>query len=475
MERLLERLAAWPGTPAEVAADEAYWSEVRGLFAVDPTLTNLNNGGVSPSPCSVLAAMKRHLDHANQLPAHVLWEVLKPRREVVRQRLARALGCDPEEVALTRNASEALQSCQLGLDLEPGDEVVTTNQDYERMLTTWEQRVRRDRVVVRTFSLPLPTGRPPAEPTEPAETAERAERAEDNEADPRQASPRERGGQCGENGDSALDDEIVARFAAQLTPRTRLVHLSHVVYFTGQILPVERIVALARERGIPALVDGAHAFAQLPFAVAELGCDYYGASLHKWLMAPHGTGLLYARRERIAALWPLMAAPEAMDCDIRKFEEIGTHPEAPYLAVLEALDLHEALGIERKQARLRYLRDRWARRLASHPRVRLLTSLRPGAAAGFATFAVSGPLAGPEAEAGALGGAAAGEGKGRGGERPGVVATLAARLWQHHRILVTPFEHPEFDGIRVTPSFYSSVAEVDRFCAAVEEELSPPR
>lgn len=405
---ILRTLAAWRGSAEEVAADEAFWALVRRLFPTDRTMLNLNNGGVSPAPVSVLAAMKRHLDHANLAPALILWEVLEPRREEVRGRLARVFGCDPEEVALMRNASEALETCQLGLDLRPGDEVLTTTVDYDRMLTAWGQRTRRDGIAIRTFPLPLPRGR------------------------------------SGEGG--AHDDEIVELFARHITGRTRVIHLSHAVYLTGQILPVRRIVELARRHGIAAFVDGAHAFAHLDFSHADVGCDYYAASLHKWLNGPHGTGMLYVRRDAIPALWPLMAAPESMAGDIRKFEEIGTHPEAPYLAVLEALDLHEAIGASRKAARLRYLRDRWARRLLADRRVSLLTSLEPGAACGFATFRIEGRD--PE--------------------------DLVERLWDRHRIFVNPITHPEFTGVRVTPSFYTTAAEIDFFAAAVEGELAGP-
>jgi isopenicillin-N epimerase len=410
---LVGELSARPGSAQEIAVDESFWRLVRRLFPVDLTMTNLNNGGVSPSPAPVIAALKRHVDHANLAPAYVLWEVLKPRRELVRQRLAALCGCDPEEVAMMRNASEALQTCQLGFPLAAGDEVLTTRLDYVRMLTTWAQRARRDGVVVRAVDL--------LQSTQPLQTP-------DTSRTP--VTP--------------PDDEIVELLLSHVTPRTRLLHISQVIYFTGQILPVRRIVEAARRRGLPVFVDGAHAFAHLGFTLPELGCDYYAASLHKWLCAPHGTGLLYVRRDKIPSLWPLMAAPARMDGDIRKFEEIGTHSEAPYLAILEALDFHAALGAERKLARLLYLRDRWARRLERHPRIRLLTDLAPGRAAGFASFVVEG-MAHQE---------------------------LAARLWEKHRILVTAFDPEEFDGMRVTPSFYTLAEEVDRFAAAVEEELA---
>ena len=228
-----------------------------------------------------------------------MWRILEPQREPVRQRLARAFGCDGEEIALTRNASEGLQICQFGFDLEPGDEVLTTTQDYGRMITTFKQRERREGIVLRQFDIPVPA-------EDPA--------------------------------------EIVRLFESHITPRTRLILMCHMINLTGQILPVREVVAMGRRHGLPVIVDGAHSFAHFDFEHRDLDCDYYATSLHKWLFAPHGTGMLYVRRNLIADLWPLMAAPEPMSDDIRKFEEIGTHPAANYLAIAEALTFHQGLG-----------------------------------------------------------------------------------------------------------------------------------
>jgi selenocysteine lyase/cysteine desulfurase len=391
----LAAVAAAGGAADELARDEDFWFEVQQAFAVDRSLVNLNNGGVSPSPAVVQAAMRRHLEYSNTAPAYTMWTVLEPQREPVRQRLAALLGCAAEEVALTRNASEGLETCQLGLDLGPGDEVLASDQDYPRMLTTWRQRERRDGIVLRTFPLPPPAAAP---------------------------------------------EEVVAAYAAGLSDRTRAVLVSHVVNLTGRILPVREIVALARARGVPAIVDGAHSFAHFPFTRDELDCDYFATSLHKWLFAPHGTGLLYVRRERIAGLWPLMAAPAEMDGDVRKFEEIGTHPAANHLAIAEALTFHEGIGAARKAARLRHLRDRWARPLVGRPGVRLHTNLDPGRSCALATVEVVGVPA----------------------------DALARHLWERHRILVTAIRHPDVEGIRVTPSVYTTLGEIDRFREALD-------
>ncbi len=386
------------GTPAEIARDESFWFPIQQAYPVDRSLVNLNNGGVAPSPSVVIEAMKRHLDVTNQAPAYTLWQLQEPQRETCRKGLAALLGCDPEELAITRNASESLETLQYGVDLKRGDEVLCCDQDYPRMIATFKQRERRDGIVLSTFPIPAPC-RDPA--------------------------------------------EVVALYEERMTGRTRLVLVSHVVFMTGAIQPVRDIVTAARRRGIPALVDGAHGFAHLPFRRDELGCDNYSASLHKWLSAPIGTGILFLRRDRIKDVWPLMAAPPEMDANIRKFEEIGTHPAANTLAIADALAFHAGVGPERKFARLTFLRDRWASRLAAQDRVRFHTNLEPGFAGGFATFGVDGVKS----------------------------SELAAHLFVKHHIFTVAIVHPQFEGLRVSPNVYTTLDEVDRFGDAMEAVL----
>ncbi len=396
---LLHELSAVDAPPEEIATDEAFWYQVQQAFTVDRSLVNLNNGGVSPSPAIVQESMKRHLDFSNACPVHNMWRILEPQRESVRESLARTFDCDAEEIALTRNASEGLQIAQFGFDLRAGDEVLTTNQDYPRMLTTFRQRERREGIILKEISIPIPS-------EDPA--------------------------------------EIVDRFEQHITSRTRLILICHVINITGQILPVREVVHMARRRAIPVIVDGAHSFAHFAFTHADLDCDYFATSLHKWLLAPHGTGMLYVRRDRIRDLWPLQAAAEAQDEDIRKFEEIGTHPAANYLAIAEALTFHQGIGPARKEARLRYLTHYWAERLLDHDRVRLHTSLNPEFSCAIGTVQVEG------IESGAL----------------------ASHLWNRHRIIVTPIKHDEFEGLRVTPNVYTTLEELDVFVDAVETVIS---
>ena len=396
-------LPEYSGPPEAAAADEVYWGIVQRTFTIDRSTVNLNNGGVSPSPAVVQEAMKRHLDFSNSTPPPVaLWRILEPRKEQVRARLARQWGVDAEEIAITRNSSESLQICQTGIDLKPGDEIVCCTQDYPRMITTFKQRERRDGLVLRQVTVPIPCEDPAV---------------------------------------------VVRAYEQAITPRTRLMLISHMINITGQIMPVKQLVAMARSRngGIPVIVDGAHALAHFSFNLDELGCDYYGVSLHKWLFAPHGTGLLYVRRNKIKGLWPMQAADEKLDEDIRKFEEIGTHPAANFLAIGEALSFNQQIGFERKEARLRFLRNYWAKRLLSHPsgRARLNTSLKPEFSCGIANIRFEGLE----------------------------TDKLVSWLWDKKAILTVAIQHPEFEGVRVTPSVYTSLEELDRFCEAVEFAL----
>ena len=390
-----------------IAQDETFWREIQSAFTLDRTVINLNNGGCSPTPRVVHEAFKRYLDWSNQGPPHYMWGEVEQGVEAVRRELAREAGCDPETLAITRNASEALQIVQLGLDLQPGDEVLTTDQDYPRMLTTWAQRVKRDGIALRRVSLPTPGGA----------TA------------------------------------LASRLLNAINHKTKVLHISHIINVSGQIMPVAAICAEARARGVFCLVDGAHAFGQWPFRLDELGCDAYGTSLHKWLLAPVGTGFLHVRQERIPEIWPLQPAPLSMVANIRKYEEIGTHPAANHDAIAEALVFHRGIGGAVKAARLRYLRKRWTDAVRNHPKVQLHTSDDPALSCAIGTVGIA-------------------------GKDP---ADLVRALWDHWRIIATPItvapvdptnpdavpEPVQYAGVRVTPNIYTTLDEVDRFAEAL--------
>jgi len=398
MAKALSGIRSTAGNPKDIARDESFWREIQQGYTADRGLINLNNGGVSPSPTVVQEALKRYLDFSNTSPAYSMWRILEPQKETIRKRMARFFNCDTEEIALTRNASEGLQICQNGFDLEAGDEVLTTTQDYGRMISTFKQRECRDGIVLKQFKIPIPA----------------------------------------EN-----DNQIVNLFEKNITPKTKLILMCHMINITGQILPVKKVVKMAKKYNIPVIVDGAHTFAHFDFDLTDLECDYYATSLHKWLSAPFGTGMLYVRKNKIANLWPLQAAGECKKDDIRKFEEIGTHPCPNKIAIGDALTFHQGIGSKNKEARLIYLRDRWAKRLLKNDRIRLHTSLKPGKSCAIATVEIKGID----------------------------TSAVAKELWDKYRIFVVAINHKEFTGCRITPHVYTTIEEIDRFSDAMETIL----
>src|SRR6185369_15369698 len=316
--------------------------------------------------------------------------------ETIRTGLAELFGCDREEIAITRNASESLEILLMGLDLNRSDEILTTTHDYGRMLTTLHQRERREGLVLKLVQIPIP---------------------------PKNV------------------EEITAAFERGITPKTKLILISHQINLTGQITPVKAVCDMARAKGIETIVDGAHSFAQFDFKQKDLGCDYFGTSLHKWLYSPKGTGLLYVKRDKIAKLWPLMAAESAQAADIRKFEEIGTHSAAPRLAIGESMLFHNAIGGKRKEARLRYLSRYWMNRLKDVPKIGFNTSFDPNQSCAIANVKVE-------------------------GIEPTAIGNY---LFNKHRIFTTPIVHEEFKGIRITPNVYTTLNELDRFCDLMEQ------
>lgn len=388
-------------SPDDVAKDEFYWREIQSAFTVDRTLINFNNGNHCPQPRVVQEAVKRYLDLENEAPGYY-GNLLNRNVESVRRELAAEFGCDVEEMAITRNASESLQIVQNGLDLKAGDEVITTEQDYPRMLTTWDQRRRRDGLTVTRLQFPVPT----------------------------------------------TQQDLYQRFERAITPKTRVFHFCHITNLSGQLFPVRDLCRLARQHGIVSIVDGAHAAGHFPYVLRDLGCDCYGVSLHKWLLAPFGTGFLYVPKANIRKFWPLQASAAANDDNIRKFEEVGTMPAAPRLAIADALAFHRAIGAERKAARLRYLTMRWVNALKGHPRIQILSNVEPGQTWGLAMVGIE-------------------------GLEP---TKISSYLFDKYRIIVMaamtgelPAQRFDYAGIRVTPNIYTTLGEIDTFVTAMRE------
>lgn len=383
-------------SPIEAAMDEDYWATIQQAFSVTRGIINLNNGGVCPSPRIVTEAFVRYTWQQEDATAYTMWQILEPQSETVRTGLAEVFGCSPEEIAITRGASESLETLLMGLDLKSGDEVLTTTQDYGRMLTTLRQREMREGLKLKLIRIPI---------------------APDNV------------------------DDIAAAFERAVTPATKLILMSHQINLTGQILPVKKVCDMARARGIETIVDGAHSFAQFDFKRDDLGCDYFGTSLHKWIFAPKGTGLLYVKKDKIPKVWPLMASEDKQKNDIRKYEEIGTHSAAMRLAIGEAILFHNAIGGKRKEERLRYLSRYWMNNLKSLPKVGFNTSFDPKQSCAIANFKID-------------------------GIDP---AALGSYLMSKHKIFTTPIVHEEFTGVRITPNVYTTLWELDRFCNVVAD------
>ena len=381
-------------SPIEAAADEDFWAGIQQAFSVTRGIVNLNNGGVSPSPRIVTEAFVRYTWQQEDATAYTMWQLLEPQSETIRTGLAEVFGCDAEEIAITRNASESLEILLMGLDLKSGDEILTTTQDYPRMLTTLRQRETREGLKLKLIQIPVA---------------------------PKNIS------------------DISDAYIRAITPKTRLILISHQINLTGQINPVKTVCEYARTKGIDTIVDGAHSFAQFDFKRDDLGCDYFGTSLHKWLYAPKGTGMLYVRKEKIPKVWALMASEDKNKNDVRKFEEIGTHSAAMRLAIGEAILFHNAIGAKRKEERLRYLSRYWMNRLKNVPKVGFNTSFDPLQSCAIANFKIEGvdPV------------------------------QLGGHLMSKHKIFTTPIVHPEFTGIRITPNVYTTLWELDRFCNVV--------
>ena len=384
-------------SPQEVAADEDYWNEIQQAFTVDRNTINMNNGTMQPSLRVVQDAMRRHYEFSADAGIHTT-DFFSHDMEIVRRRLARHMRCSPEELALTRGGSEAGQIALMGIDLKPGDEVLTTDYDYPRFLNSLRQRELREGIVLRKIALP-----PPPVPL----------------------------------------DLFYSRIEQAITPRTRVLLVCLMTHWTAQMAPVKRLAAVARKHDLHYVVDGAHGFMHIPIDMAEYDCDYFIGSLHKWLMAPPGNGFLYVRRSRLPGLWPLQPAAEGQKDNVRKFEDVGTRTQANRVVMAEALTFNEGIGIERKTARLRYLKDRWANRLKANPRVTFLTSLDPAESCAITTINIAGV------------------------DMP----KMATTLHDEHGIVVSHMKHERFEGFRIVPNIHMTLAEIDYFTEVMEDVI----
>jgi selenocysteine lyase/cysteine desulfurase len=383
-------------TALDLAGDEDFWYYVQQAYTVSGSLINLNNGGVAPSPKVVQDAMKRYHDMCNEAPSYYMWRILDMGREPLRKNLARIAGCTAEEIAIHRNASEALETVIFGLELKAGDEVVLSKQDYPNMINAWKQREMRDGIKLVWVDLQLPS--------------------EDN-------------------------DYLANTYIKAFTSKTKIVQVTHIINWNGQILPVKKIADAAHKQNIEVMVDGAHSFAHFQFMIPELGCDYFGSSLHKWLSASIGTGILYVKKERIGKLFPLFAASNPRSEDIRKFENLGTRPFFIEQAIEKAIDFYDMIGPKRKEERLQYLKNYWMNKVKDIPKVTLGTSMKPGFSCAIGLVSVEGKKA----------------------------AELENFLLGYYKVHAVAIEWENIKGVRVTPNVYTTTQNLDVLVEGIEK------
>jgi len=383
-------------SPEEAAADEDYWSVIQQAYTVNSNIINLNNGGVSPSPRVVQEAVERYNKMTNEGPSYFMWRILDQGREPLRQKLAELAGASAEEIAIDRNATEALNTIIFGLPLKAGDEVIGSKQDYPNMMNAWRQRASRDGIIYTQISFDFPI----------------------------------------EN-----DEAIVAAYEKAITPKTKLVHITHMVNWIGQLMPVQKIADMAHNKGIEVLVDGAHSFGLIDFKIPDLHCDYFGTSLHKFLSAPIGSGMMWIKKEKIGKIWPLLCNDKPNGTDIRKFETIGTRSFPIEQGIGEALNFHNAIGPKRKEERIRYLKNYWAQKAAVIPGVKIHTSFKPEYSCAICGVSVDGLTPGE----------------------------LDTRLFTNYKIHTVGIVYESISLVRVTPHVYTSLKDLDVLVKALTE------
>jgi selenocysteine lyase/cysteine desulfurase len=383
-------------TAAQVATDEDYWSVIQQAYTVHPSIINLNNGGVSPSPRIVQDAVRRYNELTNEAPSYYMWRILDQGREPLRQKLAELAGCNAEEIAINRNATEALNTVIYGLDLKAGDEVIGTKQDYPNMIQAWRQRAAREGIVYKQLSFNFPI----------------------------------------EN-----DEIIVDTFEKAITPKTKIIHITHIINWVGQILPVQKICAMARSKGIETIVDGAHSFALLDFTIPSLDCDYFGTSLHKFLSAPIGSGMLWIKQNKIEKIWPLLCNDKPNSKDIRKFETLGTRSFPIEQGIGEAINFQQAIGNKRKEERVRYLKNYWVEKVIHLPKVKIHTSLNPKYSCAIAGISIEGMTP----------------------------TQLGNALFEPYKIHTTSIVWENISCVRITPHVYTRLQDLDKLARAIKE------
>lgn len=378
----------------ELAGSEDFWLGIRQGYKLKPDYVNFENGYYCFMPQVVMDHYIELLRKVNYEGSYYFRTVQYENKKKIAAKLAAIAGCLPDELIITRNTTESLDTVISGMNWKPGDEAVMAAQDYGAMLDMFAQMGKRYGVVNRIVSIPN-------HPTS--------------------------------------DEEIVDLYARVITEKTKLLMVCHMINITGQILPVRKICDMAHSKGVPVMVDGAHAFAHIQFSIADLNCDYYGASLHKWLSAPLGAGILYVRRENIGKIWPLFGEEGKGADDILRLNHTGTHPVATDLAIDHALDYHQNIGIERKEARLRYLQNYWTSRVRAMQHVVLNTPADATRACGIGNVGIKAMSPGD----------------------------MAKTLLSKHKVWTVAIDGAGVHGCRITPNLYTSTQDLDILVEAI--------
>ena len=377
-----------------LAQSEDFWAGIRKDYRLKPDYINLENGYYCFMPQPVMEQYFEHLRNVNYEGSYYFRTVQYENKKKVASKLATVAGCLSEELIITRNTTESLDTVISGIDWKAGDEAVMAAQDYGAMLDMFAQTAKRYGMINKIISIP---------------------------------------------NHPSSDEEIVDLYARAITAKTKLLMVCHMINITGQILPVRKICDMAHSKGVPVMVDGAHAFAHIQFSMTELNCDYYGASLHKWLSAPLGAGILYVRKENLGKIWPMFGEQGKRDDDILRLNHTGTHPVATDLAIDNALDYHQKIGIERKEARLRYLQNYWTSRVRSMRHVVLNTPADTARSCGIANVGIKGISPGD----------------------------MAKTLLSKYKIWTVAIDGAGVHGCRITPNLYTSTQDLDKLVEAI--------
>lgn len=392
-------IEAHSNTPAnQLAEDESFWEGIRAQYLLKPDYINLENGYYNILPKEILEVYLQHIRDVNYQGSYYMRTVQFDNKNAMAAKVAEIVGCTNEELVLTRNTTESLDMIIGGFPWQTGDEAIYAEQDYGAMIQMFKQVEKRNGIVCKVLSIPhIPSS----------------------------------------------DEELVNLYANAITPKTKLILLSHMINITGQILPVKKICDMAHSKGVEVMVDGAHAIAHIQFQIPNLNCDYYGASLHKWLCVPLGVGILYVKKDKINKIWPLLAEGENIE-SIKRLNHLGTHPVHTDLAITNAVDFYKKLGPAKKEARLRYLQLYWTNKVRNLPNIELYTPADANRSCAIANVGIK-------------------------GMKP---AVMAATLLKKYQIYTVAIDGANVHGCRITPNIYTTIKELDSFVAALKEMSS---